>query len=241
MLKRFLLVLLVVIAAVAGVWRLHKSRTFQLVGEIVPRVATRDSVVALTFDDGPVPGHTDSILALLQQAGARATFFVIGSAAAQYPDDVRRLMAAGHEIGNHSYSHQRLVLKSQAFIAAEIERTDSVLRAAGWRGPIHFRSPYGKKLVGLPLYLRRTGRMNISWDVEPETDPDVAGNAERIRAFVEERARPGSIILLHPWGRANAATRAALPGIIAGLQRRGYRFVTVSELLRTAHDGEAPT
>lgn len=230
-LVRVLLALGMAIGALYGLWRVSDLRGWQAFGTIVPRVETREKVVALTFDDGPTPAGADSILPLLDSLGVRATFFVNGVALAERPDVGRRFVAAGHELGNHTWSHPRMLLKSQAAIRREVERTDSMIRVAGHGGPIHFRPPYGKKLLGLPWYLHRTGRTTVTWDVEPESHPEVDGNAERIAAHVLERARPGSIILLHVMFPSRAESRRAVPAIVAGLRARGYRFATVSELM----------
>jgi peptidoglycan/xylan/chitin deacetylase (PgdA/CDA1 family) len=197
-------------------WKLSNARTVQLFGGIVPRVETSEPVVALTFDDGPTARFTDEILAILRDEGVKATFFVVGE---------------GHELGNHSYSHQRMILKPYSFVRQEIERTDELIRMCGYGGEVHFRSPNGKKLILLPYYLSRMGRKNIFWDVSPEGDRDVAADDEEIVETVLEETRPGSIILLHVMYRSRAESREALPGIIHGLRQQGYRFVTVSELL----------
>jgi peptidoglycan-N-acetylglucosamine deacetylase len=224
-------VLLAAAALPVGLWQLARSRSVQLFGDIVARVDTPDSVVALTFDDGPVASLTDSLVALLAQRDVRATFFMIGRELEASPASGRKLAAAGHELANHSYSHRRLVLVGAGMVREEVERTDSLIRAAGARGPIHFRPPYGKKLVALPLHLWRTGRTTIMCDVEPDSYADVAASADGIVAHVLARARPGSIILLHPWYPSRATSLAAVPGVIDGLRARGYRFVTVNELL----------
>ncbi|MFL6244604.1 MAG: polysaccharide deacetylase family protein [Thermoanaerobaculia bacterium] len=227
--KRILLSLVIALAALAGTFAYSKSRTHQLFGTIVPRVETDRKVVALTFDDGPTSYAADEILAAL--GSTKATFFLTGSGIQECPGVAPRLIAAGDEIGNHTWSHNRMLLKSPSYIAKEIESTDRVIRAAGWQGPILFRAPYGKKLVGLPWYLARHDRIHITWDVEPNRDPAVDRHADRIVADVLANARPGSIILLHPWYHGREATRAAIAPIIAGLRSRGYDFVTVSELL----------
>lgn len=227
--KRLLLVLTLALVALYGVYRYSRSTTHQLFGTIVARVETEQKIVALTFDDGPAAPAADEILAAL--GPNKATFFVIGAHVRDNPGVLQRLIAAGHEIGNHTFHHDRMVLKSPATIAVEIESTDALIRAAGWRGPILFRAPFGKKLVGLPWYLSRHGRTNVMWDVEPGRDPSIDRHADRIAADVLAHVRPGSIILLHPWYRGREATRAAIAPIIAGLRARGYRFVTVGELL----------
>jgi len=233
------------LAATALAWsglRLSSLRGFQFFGELVNRVETTAPIVALTFDDGPTPTGTDSILAILRREGIRATFFLTGSETEMNPDLAARIVEDGHELGNHSWSHRRMVLKSPGFIRDEVERTDSLLRRAGHDGPIHFRPPYGKKLLGLPWYLARTGRTTITWDVEPESYPEVDGDTERIVAHVLENSRPGSIILLHVMYPGRRATMRSVEGIVRGLRERGLEFVTVSELLsRAGSEAESQT
>jgi len=215
-----------------GFWRLARSRTVQVFGRLAPRVETAERIVALTFDDGPTPERLEELLGPLESRGVRATFFVIGSHLAQNPETGRRLVAAGHELGNHTYSHERMILKSPAFVRSEVERTDALIRAAGYRGPIHFRPPFGYKLFALPWFLSRTGRTTVTWDLEP--DSDAGASAEQIVTGVRERVRPGSIILLHVWYPSRGASRAAVPALVDTLRGDGYRFGTVSELLSLA-------
>jgi peptidoglycan-N-acetylglucosamine deacetylase len=214
-----------------GLRHLARSRTVQLFGEIVNRIDTRDSVVALSFDDGPVANVADTLIAMLRSRGVSATFFVTGNELAAAPATGAALVAAGHELGNHTWSHRRMVLVSPSTIRHEIEATDSVIRAAGARDPILFRPPFGYKLFGLPWYLWRADRTTVTWDVEPDSYPDVAATPEGIVAHVLQRVRPGSIILLHPWYRRRATSLAAVPGLVDSLQARGYRVTTVGKLL----------
>ena len=210
-------------------FRVSRTRRLQLMGTIVTHVATRDSVVALTFDDGPTPRYTDSILAVLARERARATFFVLGGDLARNPELGRRIVAGGHALGNHTWSHPRMVGRSLSTIRREVEDTDRQIRLAGERGPIHFRAPYSHKFVLLPWYLHRTGRTNVSWNVEPDGDPTRPAG-EMVQRVLDE-AEPGAIILLHPWYPSREASRQALPGIIRGLRAKGYELVTVPELL----------
>lgn len=212
-------------------WHLSKSRSYQLFGTLVTRVETADSVVALTLDDGPAPGFTDSVLTILADSNVRATFFVVGVPLAEHVDLARRIAQAGHELGNHSYSHHRLVFKTPAYVRHEIQSTDTLIRAAGQRGAIHFRPPYGKRLVILPWLLSRSGRTTVLWDVEPDTYPEIARDPARIVDHVVRNVRPGSIILLHVETLGRAPGRAALPTLIGALRAAGYEFVTVSELM----------
>jgi len=222
------LCVLIVPAMLFATWKLSNAHTVQLFGGIVDRVETEAPVVALTFDDGPTAQFTTEVLDILRQRQVKATFFVVGEALDRNPALGRQIAAAGHELGNHSYSHTRLILQPLSFIRQEIERTDQLIRQAGYEGEIHFRPPNGKKLILLPYYLASTGRQTITWTVAPEAAPDQAG---RIVDRVLEQVEPGSIILLHVMYESRAESRAALPGIIDGLLTKGYRFVTLSELL----------
>ncbi|MCW1932688.1 polysaccharide deacetylase family protein [Pararhodobacter zhoushanensis] len=227
--RRLLALLLILTLAAAGLWQLSRARSFQLFGAMVDRVETTQPLVALTFDDGPVPVQTEAILGILAGRSLRATFFVTGREAEANPMLTAALVAAGHDLGNHSYSHTRMVLVRPAFVERELARTDAAIRAAGYTGPIHFRPPYGKRLFVLPWVLAEQNRTTVMWDIEP--DSDLNAGAERIARIAIEQARPGSIILLHAMASSRSATRAALPLIIDGLHARGFRLVTLSELL----------
>ena len=224
-------ILVAAVTAGIGLRQLARSRTVQLFGRLVPRIEATAPVLALTFDDGPTAALLDEILDALASRRVRATFFVTGSELALAPDAGRRLVAAGHELGNHTYSHARMVFKSSGFIRDEVERTDSLIRASGHQGQIYFRPPFCYKLVGLPWFLQKTGRTSVTWDVEPDSYPDVAATAHGIATHVVDRVRPGSIVLLHVWYDRRHTSRAAIPVIIDAVRAKGYRFVTVSELL----------
>ncbi len=223
----FLLPLIIFAVVGYGLFRISKSRTFQFFGTLVDRVETNQKVVALTFDDAPT-SYTDEVLEILQQKQVRATFYAIGQQIEKYPNEASRILAAGHELGNHSYSHQRILLKSQSFIADEIEKTNQLIREAGYEGAITFRPPYGKKLFGLPWYLSKQNIPSIMADVEPDT---YGTTTEFLVAYTIEHTKPGSIILLHPLCETCGEQRKAIPLIIDALQHEGYTFITVSELL----------
>lgn len=216
----------------AGVRSLARARTVQLFGTIVPRVATAERRVALTFDDGPVAERTDTLLAHLAMRNVHATFFVTGRELAAAPEAARRLVEAGHELGNHTFSHRRMLFVGSDVVRDEVERTDSLIRRAGHEGPIHFRPPYGYKLVALPRYLARTGRTTVTWDIEPDSYPEVAATANGIVSHVLANVGPGSIILLHPWYRSRQTSLEAVGPLIDSLQARGYVIQTVRELMR---------
>lgn len=227
-------VCLVVMAGGYGLFQISKSRTFQFFGAITNRVATNQKVVALTFDDAPSQ-YSNEVIATLADKKIKATFYMVGGAIEQYPDQAKTIVAAGMEVGNHSYSHQRFLLKSPAFITTEIEKTNQLIRAAGYQGEITFRPPNGKKLFGLPWYLSQHNIHTIMWDVEPDTYlPSNLSEEEKAKFLVQytvANTQPGSIVLLHPFCQNCGSDRQALGQIIDQLQAKGYRFVTVSELL----------
>jgi peptidoglycan/xylan/chitin deacetylase (PgdA/CDA1 family) len=215
----------------AGTYWLMNSRTVQVMGDHVSRVDTTRKVVALTFDDGPDEGYASELIDDLRQYGAKGTFYVVGSEAAAHPAALRALVAAGEEIGNHSYDHKRLVFVSTTTVRHEVDATEAAIRSTGYTGPITFRPPYAKKLLSYPFEMASAGRTTVMWDLEPDSRADIAGDPRAMTQYVVDGVQPGSIIELHPWGRGNEASREALPMIMAALQERGYGFVTVSELL----------
>ena len=221
--------------ALVGSWQLSKSRTFQLFGDLVASVPCDQSLVALTLDDGPTPEGTQPLLDLLARQNVRATFFLVGQDMHLHPELARQIVAAGHEVGNHSYTHQRMLLRSPAFLRRELDETDAAIRDAGFRGPIFFRPPYGKKLIGLPWVLRQSHRTSVTWNLEPESTPGVAAIPEAIAAYVQDHVTPGSIVLLHAMIDPDGVKRRAIDLFFPAVRARGYRWVTVGELLATCH------
>ncbi|MBK1788671.1 polysaccharide deacetylase family protein [Prauserella cavernicola] len=226
-----LIVVVVLAGSAYGTNLLLNARTVQLFGGVTARVETPHRVVALTFDDGPDPAGAETLLDTLARSEARATFYVTGRELAENPALGARIAAEGHELGNHTYSHRRMVMVSPGTVADEIERTDVLIRRTGYRGEITFRPPNGKKLFSLPAYLDRHDRKTIMWDVEPDSYPEVAASAAGIVSHTVERVRPGSIVLLHGMYSSREQTRLAVGPLIERLRAEGYRFVTVSELL----------
>jgi peptidoglycan-N-acetylglucosamine deacetylase len=228
---RILLITLAVaatlLATTYALFEISKSRTFQFFGDVTSRVETDEKVVALTFDDAPSP-YSDEVLNILSAKQVKATFYVIGRELEKYPDEGVRIAEAGHELGNHSYTHERFLLKSISFIDDELQRTNERIRATGYMGTITFRPPYGKKLFTLPWYLSKHGITTVTWDVEPDT---FGTDTDFLVQYTLDHVQSGSIILLHPFCVSCQADRDAMPLIINGLKDKGFRFVTVRELL----------
>lgn len=222
--KTILLSLLLILGIGYGVYTWMNLRTYQVFGELVAHVNTKEKLVALTFDDGPTE-NTARILELLDEQNIHATFFLVGDSLAQNPDLGKAIAEQEHQIGNHSYSHERMVFKTPKFIKSEIEKTDEEIRKTGYEGSLDFRPPYGKKLLLLPWYVSAAAKKTIMWDVEV----DSTQSSEDIAKHVNDHVTPGSIILLHPMH--NTTDLDAIPLIIKALKKQGYGFLTVDELL----------
>jgi peptidoglycan/xylan/chitin deacetylase (PgdA/CDA1 family) len=227
---RWLLVLVIVVIASVGnwYWFSHASQTnhFQIAGEFVYRIDANEKVVALTFDDGPRGPLSRLLLEELNRLEVKATFFVVGRQIKLFPKLTRDLWLSGHQLANHSYHHQPMNTERLWFFYHEIINTDALIRKSGYKGVIHFRAPMGKKRFVLPLLLSMQEKTHVLWDVNPR---DYLGTApHKMVQMVLNKVKPGSIVLLHD--REN--TLASLPAMVKGLQAKGYRFVTVDELLR---------
>ncbi|UCG43651.1 MAG: polysaccharide deacetylase family protein [candidate division WOR-3 bacterium] len=215
---------------------ISKSRRFQLFGRMVSRVNTTQRCIALTFDDGPNPPFTERILDVLSAYNARATFYLLGRYVDRHKGTASAIVGAGHEVGNHGYSHRRLVMRSPEFIKREIAVTDRALRTIGVTGEITFRAPNARKLLVLPYTLASMRKLHVLFDVLPEPSDYFGAPADVVSDFVLSRVRPGSIVVLHDgthdgWrDRANvvAATRLVLQRLI----EQDYTFLRVDELLR---------
>jgi len=221
---------LLTIIAIKGLLYLKGPHAPQLFGTAIHRVDTPEKVVALTYDDGPKPGYTEQILYALEEYNVPATFFVVGQELDKYPEYLEKIISRGHDIGNHSWSHAQMLFKSPATIREEIDKTDALIKQLGYTKEIHFRAPYGRKLIILPWVLSQRGRKHILFDVEPHdwANPGVDVIVER----VVSKVKPGSIVALHDGGgHDRTETVDATRKIIEQLRAQGYRFVTVSELL----------
>ena len=230
--KKLLLLLLFLSGIAVLLFMASRSEDKQIMGTLINRVETDQKVVALTFDDGPAPGYTQELLDILETHDIKATFYLVGNEIERHEEETNAILTAGHEIGNHSWTHQRMVFKTQQFVANEIESTDKVIHEAGYTGEIYFRPPYGKKLITLPFYLYRNNRTSIIWDVAPESDLGATATVSELVEYTLTSAKPGSIILLHVMHPSRKNTMLAVPEIITGLRAEGYEFVTVSELLK---------
>jgi peptidoglycan-N-acetylglucosamine deacetylase len=218
--------ILVVFLLLLGTYKLMNSRTHQLFGGLTEQVETNQKVVALTFDDGPTK-KVNQILPLLDKYNAKATFFLIGEEIEKHSEETKKIVQARHQIGNHTFSHNRMVFKTPSYIKQEIEKTDQLIQEAGYKGEIDFRPPNGKKLVVLPYYLNKQNRDTITWNIEPDSYYTTASDKVK---YVKDHIKPGSIILMHPMYDETDKELQAIEGVLLALSNEGYTFVTVNEL-----------
>ncbi|GMN98890.1 polysaccharide deacetylase family protein [Parageobacillus thermoglucosidasius] len=214
-----------------GTYKLMNARTYQLFGGLTSHVETNQKAVALTFDDGPTK-NVEKILPLLDKYHAKATFFVTGKELKKNPKLGKKIAESGHQIGNHTYSHQRMIFKKPSFIKQEIEMTNQLIRKTGYKGEIDFRPPYGKKLIGLPYYLKKHHIETITWSLEPDTY--YSSVLDKVN-YVNKHVKPGAIILLHPMYDNTGNELKTIEGILDSLSKKGYQFVTVNKLQKLHH------
>ncbi len=189
---------------------------------------TRKRDVALTFDDGPGP-YTPEILAVLRRMHAPATFFVIGEWARRYPQFVRAEAREGFEVGDHTETHPFMSLLTASLQRAQIVDAGDAIRQAGAPFPHLWRPPYGAFNAATLQILRALRMLVVLWTVD--TSDYARPGPHRIWYTALSGARAGAIILMHDGGGDRSETVAALPRIIASLRRRGFRLVTISQLL----------
>ena len=198
----------------------------------IKRADTEVKVVALTYDDGPSPPYTNQLLDILDRYQVKATFFEMGRNIEKHPEIVPMIVARGHELANHSYSHTDMMFKPREFLLSEIEKTDKLLQELGVKqDSISFRPPFGRRGVVLSYLLSQMQKKQIMWDVN-SLDYKNTLTAEDIANRVIDNVRSGSIVLMHDGGGDRSKTLAATQAIVKTLQSKGYAFKTVSELLK---------
>jgi peptidoglycan/xylan/chitin deacetylase (PgdA/CDA1 family) len=190
---------------------------------------TRIPEIALTFDDGPNPFYTPQVLAILQQYGVKATFFDVGYPVKDYPNIALQEHNQGNIVGNHSWSHPVLTYLSAQAILSQLISTTNIIQATIGVRPTFFRSPYGSTNNTVLAQARNLHYTTVLWDGSAED-----WNLPGVNVIVSRTlyyARNGAILLLHDGGGNRAQTVAALPIIIATLKSRGFKFVTIQQLV----------
>ena len=186
--------------------------------------------IAMTFDDGPSATLTPKLLDILASHHIKATFFVLGEMVEQHPEILARAAREGHEIASHSWSHPNLGKMSQEAVRSQLQRTDDEIKNAAGKRPTLFRPPYGSITERQKHWIHdEFGYDIILWDVDP-LDWKRPGPAV-VRNRILKETRPGSIVLSHD---IHPGTVEAMPSTFDELQAKGFKFVTVSELIGMA-------
>jgi chitin deacetylase len=199
------------------------------------KVNPSQRVIALTFDDGPWPESTAQVLDILKQNNIKATFFVVGQNVKNYPDLLRRVVAEGHTVGNHTWHHWYHFMNPQVAAYEVANTTDIIYKLTGVKTDL-FRPPGGMMNNGLVAYARSNKYAVIMWssDSADYSRPGVP----RLINNVLRPAQPGGIVLMHDGGGNRSQTVKALPEIINRFRKQGYSFVTIPELLEIQDKNE---
>ncbi len=218
---------------------------------VVQRTGAQPGKLALTFDDGPDPEWTPKILDILKDKGIHASFFIIGENAQSYPSLLRRILAEGHDVGNHTFTHPNLGMMPDGLISLEINATQRLFEALTGRSMRLFRGPYsgdaepttGDELVPIEI-AQSMGYISVGLHVDPSDwrRPTVDEIVDRVITQVSDPDPDigGHVILLHDAGGDRSSTVAALPRLIDTLRAKGYEFVPVSELAGMSRDQAMP-
>lgn len=224
-------------------WYVTESPKNQLWGPTVTSEPIKQKVVALTFDDGPNPPYTNRIVDYLHAVHVRATFFVVGQAVQAHPDIVRRELADGNAIGNHTWDHAHLVLLSRTHIERELTSTEDEIQKVTGEHTHLFRPPFGARDFRVISVAHQLGLQVIMWSVPLPADwtqPPPQVIADRVLKYVKD----GSIIVLHDGNKGRGANRdntvEATKLIVSELQKKGFRFVTVPELEKLGYAEATP-
>ena len=190
-------------------------------------IHTDGPYIAITFDDGPNPETTNKLLKMLAERNVKATFFVLGSRAVASPEILQAMVAAGHEVANHSWNHPQLNKIPVAAADKQIEDTNAVIQNATGVKPRYLRPPYGAMNATLQRHIEeKYGMTFIYWSVDP-LDWKVK-DANAVYEQIMRQVRPGAIILAHD---IHPTTVAAMPRVLDALIAKGYKFMTISDLI----------
>jgi len=191
------------------------------------RVRTNLPYIAMTFDDGPHPQNTPRLLDMLRERNIKATFYVTGRSVNLYPQITRRIVAEGHEIGNHTWTHPNLRKLSNTQVRSELNRTRDIIISTCGVKPRTMRPPYGALSQSQRAWIHKEyGYPTILWSVDPE-DWKKPGPSV-VTSRILNNTRNGGIVLAHD---LHKPTIDAMPATFDGLLRKGFKFVTVSQLL----------
>lgn len=193
-------------------------------------VKTDKPIVSLTFDDGPHPIYTAELLDVLKQYNVKATFFVIGYNVRLYPELVQRMNDEGHEVANHSYSHEAYSTMNDEDILVDLARSQKELKAILGHYPLYFRPPYGRLKSSQVNVVSPYFEKIVTWSLDPKDWEDSAKSGT-ILVTILKKINAGDIVLLHS---DKPETVKMLPALLENLLHRGMQFATISDLIDNA-------
>ena len=238
--KKIILILVIVIvtASLAVVlFTIFFDQAIIVRKDTVYQVRSNEKVVALTFDDGPSPIWTPQILDALNLVNVKATFFMLGQHVQRYPEIARRVAEQGHEIGNHTYDHHGLISYKPEELDREIKDTEKVILTATGKKTKYFRPPKAWITAQEKKQVTDLGYETVLWSLNSKDW--VTFDDRYMIKYIMHHVRPGDIILFHDSGGVfkleggnRKETVKTIPRLVQQLRERGYRFVTISELLK---------
>ncbi|EON72382.1 polysaccharide deacetylase family protein [Lysinibacillus sphaericus] len=235
--KKFYLFLIPICILVVSVFYVNESSSadkgrkyYEEAGQIVWEIQTKEKIVALTFDDGPHKKYTSEILDLLAQYDAKATFFVVGQNAEKNPEVVLRMYEEGHEIANHTYTHP---LKTNVpNLMKEIKQTHETIYSISGYSPILFRPVEGQYTDAMISAVVKEGYKVVMWSWHLDTLDWKNPGVNKIVDTVLRGVKEGNVVLFHDGGGNRQQTVKAMEKILPELEKKGYKFVTIPELLK---------
>lgn len=237
-----ILIIVLLAALVVAVFCVFFDEAFITRKGTIYRVNESAKVVALTFDDGPSPVWTPQILDALKRAHVKATFFMLGKNVEQYPDIARRVVAEGHEIGNHTYDHHVILFYRHRRLQKEIRDCEKAIRDATGVTTTYFRPPKAWLTNHEKNVVKKMGYKIVLWSLNSKDW--VTFDDRYMVPYLVNNVRPGDIILFHdsggvfePEGGDRHQTVQTIPRLVDKLRKKGYTFVTITELLEDGGNG----
>jgi len=232
----FLMLFLVISGLAVAAFSTFFDEAFLVRKDTIFRIDCPKKVVALTFDDGPSPIWTPQILNELKKAGVKATFFMVGEHIERYPEIAKRVAEEGHEIENHSYDHHVLIYYKTDELEKEIKYTDRAIKNVTGQTSSYFRPPKAWLTASEKEKIKAMGYKIILWSLNSKDW--VTFDDKYIVKYILRRIKSGDIILFHDSGGVFTTeggdrheTVRTIPRLVENLREKGYKFVTVSELL----------
>ncbi|OGS21360.1 MAG: hypothetical protein A2252_08835 [Elusimicrobia bacterium RIFOXYA2_FULL_39_19] len=220
---RYQAILIILVVLITGTVRIISTETDRKNAPVQKYAYS----IALTFDDGPYPEYTQKLLNILENENVKATFFVIGRHSKKNPLLMQLIASRGHEFGGHTYNHQNINKISKQKLLAEMQDTQNIIEQTTGKKTSLFRPPGGKYNKKSLNFISEAGYTTVLWSILPK-DCEISTTKEDLIATVLKNPKNNDIILLHIGTRV---TLEALPEIICSLRLKGFKFVTISELM----------